>query len=204
MTSIGSGSATSSGEREKRLKPKLRDGRTRGAPITEEETHPPLSRRVQIRVMRTGMRILNVPMRLLLGAPIATPAGKRLMLVYLTGRKTGRHYKQPVSYVPEGETLLTPGGGRWKLNLVDGRPEHVRLRGRDISLRPELVRDPVEVDRLLGVMSAKNPMVGRFVPIPKGADGHYDPDRLNLAIQHGFCIIRWRANDAATREAIIR
>ena len=28
-------------------------------------------------------------------------------------------------------------------------------------MHPELVRDPVEVDRLLGVMSAKNPAVGR-------------------------------------------
>ena len=42
----------------------------------------------------------------------STPLGKRLMLVYLTGRKSGRHYRQPISYVREGETLLTPGGGR--------------------------------------------------------------------------------------------
>jgi hypothetical protein len=78
------------------------------------------------------------------------------------------------------------------------------MRGRDIALRPELVRDPTEVDRLLAVMSANNPMVGRFVPIPKRADGHYDPDRLNLALQHGFCIVRWSAEDAAARETIIR
>jgi len=113
------------------------------------------------------------------------------MLVYLTGRKTGRHYRQPISYVRDGETLLTPGGGRWKFNLVEGQPAHVRLRGRDISLRPELVRDPVEVDRLLGVMSAKNPVVGRFVPMRRGADGQYDRARLDLAIRHGFCIVRW-------------
>ena len=66
------------------------------------------------------------------------------MLVYLTGRKTGRHYRQPISYVRDGETLLTPGGGRWKLNLVEGQDTHVRIRGRDISLRLELVREPVE------------------------------------------------------------
>jgi hypothetical protein len=66
------------------------------------------------------------------------------------------------------------------------------------------VREPAEVDRLLGIMSAKNPMVGRFVPIPKQADGHYDRDRLALAIQHGFCIVRWSPGDAAARETIIR
>jgi hypothetical protein len=69
--------------------------------------------------------------------------------------------------VREQDTLLTPGGGRWKLNLVQGQPTQARLGGCDASLRPELVRDPLEVDRLLAVMSAKNPMVGRFVPTRK-------------------------------------
>jgi hypothetical protein len=154
--------------------------------------------------MPVVFRVVNVPMRLILSLRISTPLGKRLMLVYLTGRKSGRHYRQPISYVRESETLLTPGGGRWKLNLVEGEPTHVRLRGRDIALLPELVRDPVEVDRLLGVMSAKNPTVGRFVPIPKQADGHYDRDRLNLALRHGFCIVRWSAHDADARETLMR
>jgi hypothetical protein len=153
---------------------------------------PLLSRRLLLRVMPVVFRAVNVPMRFVLSLPIGTPLGKRLMLVYLTGRRTGRRYRQPVSYVRDGEVLLTPGGGRWKLNLVEGQPTRVRLGGRDLLLRPELVRDPTEVDRLLGVMSAKNPMVGRFVPIPKGDDGHYDSARLDAAIGHGFRVVRWR------------
>jgi hypothetical protein len=166
-----------------------------------DDPRPPLTRRLMIRVMPVVFRVLNVPMRFVLGLPASTPLGKRLMLVYLTGRKTGRQYRQPISYVRDGETLLTPGGGRWKLNLVEGQPTHVLVRGRDISLRPELVREPVEVDRLLGVMSASNPMAGRFVPIPKGADGHYDRGRLELAIRHGFCIVRWSPEDSGALEA---
>jgi hypothetical protein len=168
------------------------------------EARQPLARRLQMRAMPAVFRVVNVPMRFVLGLPIATPLGKRLMLVYLTGRKTGRHYRQPVSYIRDGETLLTPGGGRWKLNLVEGQPTHVRFSGRDISLRAELVRDPAEVDRLLGVMSAKNPMIARFVPIPTTADGHYDRDRLDLATRHGFRIVRWTPDDAAAREAVMR
>jgi hypothetical protein len=76
-----------------------------------DETRPPLSRRLQRRAMPALFRVLNVPMRSILSLPIATPLGKRLMLVYLTGRKTGRQYRQPVSYVRDAETLLTPGGG---------------------------------------------------------------------------------------------
>jgi hypothetical protein len=55
-----------------------------------------------------------------------------------------------VSYVQQATTLLTPGGGKWKLNLQAGRPERIRLRGRDVLARPELVSDLDEVERLLG------------------------------------------------------
>jgi hypothetical protein len=40
--------------------------------------------------------------RMLLGLPFPTPLGRRLMLVHHTGRKTGKHYRQPVSYVQDG------------------------------------------------------------------------------------------------------
>jgi hypothetical protein len=61
---------------------------------------------------------------------------------------------------------MTPGGGNWKLNLQDGRPERIRLRGRDVLARPQVVGDAGEIERLLGVMRAANPMAGRFVAIP--------------------------------------
>jgi hypothetical protein len=69
-------------------------------------TKRPLGRRIQQRVFR----VLNVPMRTVLGLPFATPLSGRLMLVFLTGRKTGKSYRQPVSYIREGTVLLTPGG----------------------------------------------------------------------------------------------
>ena len=52
-------------------------------------------------------------------------------------------------------------------------------------------------------MSAKNPMVGRFVPIPTGAAGHYDHDRLVLAIQPGFCIVRGSPADQTAKAKIM-
>jgi hypothetical protein len=67
----------------------------------------PLRRHIQARVTR----VINVPMRVVLRLPFATPLGGRLMLVFLTGRKTGKSCRQPVSYVRQGTTLLPPGGG---------------------------------------------------------------------------------------------
>lgn len=45
----------------------------------------------------------------------ATPDAK-LMSISFRGCTTERAYPQPVSYVHDGDTLLTPAGGKWKLN----------------------------------------------------------------------------------------
>jgi hypothetical protein len=157
-------------------------------------TRRPLGRRIQQRVFR----VLNVPMRAVLGLPFATPLSGRLMLVFLTGRKSGKSYRQPVSYVRDGAVLLTPGGGNWKLNLAEGRPERIRLRGKDVLARPEIVDDADQIERLLAVMTAANPMADRFVAIPKGADGRLDRARLGAAVRYGFRIIRWHLDATET------
>jgi hypothetical protein len=154
-------------------------------------TKRPLSRRLQARFFR----VANIPMRRILGLPFATPLSGRLMLVSLTGRRTGKHYRQPVSYVHHGDVLLTPGGGKWKLNLIEGRPTGLRLRGHDILARPEIVSDIEEIERLLGVMTKANPMAARFVGIPKEADGSLDRARLANAVCYGFRIVRWHLDE---------
>ena len=101
-------------------------------------TQRPPGRKLQARIFR----IVNVPMRALLSLPVPTPLSRRLMLLHHTGRVTGRHYRQPISYVPDGDTLLTPGGGRWTRNLRDGEPVRLRLRGRPSPRRPSWSATP--------------------------------------------------------------
>jgi deazaflavin-dependent oxidoreductase (nitroreductase family) len=137
------------------------------------------------------MRAVNVPMRAMLSLPFATPLSGNLMLISYTGRKTGKAYRQPVSYARDGDMLLTPGGGRWTLNLGGGRPARVRLRGRDLPARAELVTDPAEAERLLGVITRENPRAARFIPIPRRPDGRLEPEALDAALRHGFSIVRW-------------
>jgi F420H(2)-dependent quinone reductase len=162
--------------------------------MTVRNDRPPLSRRIQVR----AMRVVNVPMRRVLALPFATPLSDRLMLLSVTGRRSGRSYRQPISYVRDGDALLTPGGGRWRLNLVEGRPERIRLRGRDVLARPEIVADADEVERLLAVMRRANPRLDSFVRIPRGADGNLDRDRLEAALRYGFRVIRWRLEPGST------
>jgi len=163
-------------------------GANRAAPPASG-TGRPLARRLQARFFRAA----NVPMRAVLGLPFPTPLGGRLMLARIVGRKTGRVYRQPLSYVRDGDVLLTPGGGKWKLNLRDDRPVTLRLRGRDVAARPEVVRDPDEIGRLFALMADRNPAVLRFAGIGD-ADGRPDPEKLANAIRFGFTIVRWHLN----------
>jgi deazaflavin-dependent oxidoreductase (nitroreductase family) len=147
----------------------------------------PLRRRLQAR----AMRVVNVPMRFVLSRRSATPLSRRLMLISYTGRRTGKTYRQPLSYVEHEGTLLTPGGGKWKLNLTAGEPVRMRLRGREVTARPEFIADPDQVERLLAVMTAANPRVRSFVGIPQDAEGRLDRDRLQTALGYGFRVVRW-------------
>jgi hypothetical protein len=144
------------------------------------------------------MKLANVPMRALLGLPFRTPLSSRLMLVTYSGRRSGRTYRQPVSYVRDGDTLLTPGGGKWKLNLADGMPVRLRLEGRDVLARPELVRDGDEVDRLLRLMLSKNPRLSSFIPFIE-RDGTIERSKLEAAIAHGFAVVRWHLDEGGER-----
>ncbi len=155
----------------------------------------PLSRRIQARVMG----IVNVPMRAILGLPFPTPLSGRLMLLSYKGRNTGKAYRQPVSYVQLGNTLLTPGGGRWKWNMQNGQRVRIRLRGRDVWARPELIRDPDEIEQLLKVMAAANPTVMAFVGVSEGPDGRLDRAKLEEAVNYGFRIVRWQIEEPTVK-----
>lgn len=157
-------------------------------------TAPQINTRAMARRRRI-MRIANVPMRALLSLPFPTPLSRQLMLLHYTGHKTGTRYRQPLSYVRVDGQLLTPGGGVWTRSLADGQPVEVKIGGRRLRLRPELVADPGEVDVLLGQMAKANPAVARFVPLPRTPDGHLEPAPLRTALSHGFRVVRWHATD---------
>jgi F420H(2)-dependent quinone reductase len=137
------------------------------------------------------MRYVNLFMRPVLSLPFPTPLSANLMLISYTGVKSGKAYRQPVSYAADGETLLTPGGGRWTRNLKGGRPVRLRLRGKTVPAHADLIDDPAEVERLLEVIAAGNPRAMGFIPIPRRPDGRLDPAALAAAITHGFRIVRW-------------
>lgn len=138
------------------------------------------------------MGALNILPKFVLGLPFQTPMSRRLILLSYQGRKSGRLYTIPVSYVQHADALLIPGGGAWKGNLEHGLPVRLRLRGREGKAIPEVIRDPEEVERLVTFMMDANPAVSSFIGVPKRPDGHPDRELMKQAVRNGFAVVRLR------------
>ncbi|MEW2444747.1 nitroreductase/quinone reductase family protein [Micromonospora marina] len=117
---------------------------------------PPVQR---VRPPKAPYRLVNRVMRWLLATPARSGrVGRHLMLLHVTGRRTGRQLVFPVAYRhgEDGRLLVLTNSG-WRVNLR-GRPEvEVTLRGQLRPARAELVEDP---DRVAVVYRALIEAVG--------------------------------------------
>jgi hypothetical protein len=94
------------------------------------------------------LRIVNPVLGFVLGTPLAGAARKQMMVVNVTGRKTGRSYSIPLSaHVIDGQ-LYALTSAPWKNNFRDGADAEVLHNGKRTPMRGELITDPAVVAEL--------------------------------------------------------
>lgn len=101
--------------------------------------------------------LVNRMIRGVLRTPLlCRAAGRRLITVYVVGRKSGRRYAIPVAYTRQGDTLLvgTPFG--WVRNLRTGDQVDIRLAGKRRPADAQVVKDEAGVVELYGVLARDN------------------------------------------------
>ena len=146
------------------------------------------------RVLQRLSRIGSPVVRWVLSGRSHSLMSRQLLLVSFTGRKTGRSYTTPVSYVHLGNELLIPGGGRWWKNLASG-PVSVRLQESRLPVTPEVITESQGMSEALGRMMANNPAVSVFTGIGRGQDGQPNPDDLERERRRGFVVVRLHLHD---------
>ena len=120
-------------------------------------SHRPAVHRV--RPPKAPYRLVNRVMRWLLSTPSRSGrVGRHLLLLHVTGRRSGRELVFPVAYRPaaDGRLLVLTNSG-WRVNLRDRPDVEVTLRGRRRRARADLVEDP---DRVAAVYRALIEEVG--------------------------------------------
>ena len=132
----------------------------------------------------------NRIIRTLLRTPLLCRGiGKRLLTVYVVGRKTGRRYSIPVAYTRHDGALLVGTPFAWARNLRTDDTVQIRLLGR---LRPATVRvhaGEAEVVERYGVISRGNHQFARFNGIGIDPDGSPNAADLRSAWANGARVI---------------
>lgn len=141
-------------------------------------------------LLGTALRLMNPVMRAVLGSPLHWPLSRWFMILAWTGRKSGKRYSTPVSYVREDDTTWVTTGDRWWRNLEGGAPVAVRISGRwrEGSGAPLTDRDESqrEHDRLFRA----HPWFRWLSGIPGDRSGGTDLEALERALAAGRVLVR--------------
>ena len=126
-------------------------------------------------------RMANLVVRGLLRVPLLDRlVGRRLITVFVIGRKSGRCYAVPVAYTRRDGSLLIGTQFAWARNLRTGEPVQIRLLGKRVSADVRVATDETDVVEHFAVMARDNHQFARFNQI--GFDDQGEPRREDLRL----------------------
>lgn len=143
---------------------------------------------------RPLIRGLNVIFRRLLRSRLHGLLSRQLMLLIVTGRKTGRRYVVPVGRHETNGEFLVSAMGTWRENLRGGATVEVVVDGRTHVGHAELEEDPDEVARGYKLMLDQLDRKPRDVGLKVNLRRSPTLEELKPALT-GRRIVRVRLND---------
>jgi deazaflavin-dependent oxidoreductase (nitroreductase family) len=122
---------------------------------------------------------LNRVMKFILRSPFHSPVSRTIMLITFTGRKSGRTYTTPVSYLRENGVVTLFTHGVWWKNLIGGAPVTLRIQGKNLQGTAEPVTDDQEAKaESLLAMLRHNPRDAPYYGVTFDENGQPNPDEL--------------------------
>lgn len=126
--------------------------------------------------------LVNGLIRGVLRTPLLSrAAGKRLITMYVIGRKSGRRYTVPVAYTRHNGAILIGTEFAWVRNLRTGEPVDIRLAGKRRSADVRVITDEAGVVEYYRLMARDNRQWASFNKIAIDRAGNPSPDDLHSA-----------------------
>ena len=135
-------------------------------------------------------RFGNSVMRGILRSPLHPMMSGRILVINVTGRKTGKLYRFPVGYVEHDGAILIGTAGNWRRNLAANQSVTVLLRGKPRQATAEVITDEDRCGELYRPILAKNPIHGKYANIGIEPDGSPNPADLQAALKRGIAVVR--------------
>jgi deazaflavin-dependent oxidoreductase (nitroreductase family) len=123
-------------------------------------------------------KIYNPIVKAILRLPFHGLISKNIMLITFTGRKSGRNYTTPVSYVQNDDelTVFILRRRNWWRNLRGGASVSVRLKGKKIEAIAMSIEDKKTVTSGLQAYLQKMPNLAKYFQVSLDPNGHPDPE----------------------------
>lgn len=139
-------------------------------------------------------RIINPIVRGLLNSPLHGILSGRLMVLYVTGHKTGTRYAIPVGYARDGDTIYLGTERRWANNLRGGAPVEVQFQGRRRRGQANVISDVEGMTDAFRAIHAASPgyanALSRTSGVTVGNTGEVNGDAVTRARDAGHVIVR--------------
>lgn len=129
-------------------------------------------------------QIGNPVISFLLRSPLHGLLSRNMLLITVTGRKSGKSYTTPVGYVRVGDEFVivsSPDRSWWK-NLRGGAPVSVRVQGRRLIGTGRAIEEATEVTAGLIELLKTAPSYQKYLGVSLTPDGlPRDPAALSAA-----------------------
>ena len=123
-------------------------------------------------------------LKYVLRSPLHGIFSKSLMLLEYRGRKTGRVYSTPVSYLREGDVVTAFTDSPWQRNLLGGAPVTVYLKGKAVAGFAEVIDDRDAVTEALTHHLRHVRFDARFYGVNFDTDGQPIREQVERGSQH--------------------
>ena len=133
---------------------------------------------------RTPPKFLNSIMVFLLHSPLQGPLGSQLILLTFTGRKSGKTFTTPLGYTKHGDTVVLFTDHAWYKNLIDNPSVTLRLQGRELQGRAEVIHDDKQlIAKELAAFVQERSGAARAYNVKLDASKQPDPMSVQQAAQ---------------------
>ena len=133
---------------------------------------------------------LNAVMTFILRTPLLNRlVSGKIMLITFTGRKSGKTYTTPVSYLKETDTVTLFTHSPWWKNLAEGAPVVVRIKGKNLTGTATAVPDDKEATAaVLDRHLRNNRMDAKYYSVTYDESGNPNPDQVRAAAENAVMV----------------
>jgi len=138
----------------------------------------------------TVPQYVNELVKVMLRSPLHGLLSKHRMLLTFTGRKSGKRYTIPLSYVQEGETIFCiTGHSSWWRNLRGGVQVSVMLKGQaHDGMAQAIVDDPAVIMQGLQKLLQAIPGDAKYHAVKLDLKGQPDTEDMAQAASSSILI----------------